>query len=127
MTRRPTAPDAIEPITAEEVLAERLPLGLLGYRYADADVYQVLVAAAAPAAEPGEVRRGEAKGGTTHFHCDATAYLDAFADLLLEGIKARWGAHTALRYPFPLTAPSNCEVLTLAAGEDLVPLGFDIL
>jgi len=34
---------------------------------------------------------------------DAHFRLDTFADLLLEGIKARWGAHNALCYPFPLT------------------------
>ncbi len=155
MARRPTDGDGIDAITAEqvralavEVLARGVPLGLDGYRYADADVYQVVVAAAAqarsvesvarqlaaapsanrvrqvlaehlfartdpealeaecnrllvarlpagldrrphrlavdltfipyhgqPAAEDGEVRRAEAKSGTTHFHCYATAYL----------------------------------------------------
>jgi putative transposase len=155
VARRPTNGDGIDAITDEQVralavelLVQQLPLGLDGYRYADADVHQVLVAAAAqarsvesvarqlaaapsanrvrqvlaeqlfaqtdpealedecnrllvarlpagldrrtqrlavdlvllpyygaPAAEAGELRRGEAKAGTTRFHCYATAYL----------------------------------------------------
>jgi len=155
VARRPTDGDGIDAITDEQVramavalLTEQVPLGLDGYKYTDADVHQVIVAAAAqarsvesvarqlvaapsanrvrqvlaeqlfadldldaleaecnallaarlppgldrraqrlavdlvlipyhgaPAVEPGEIRRGQAKSGTTHFHCDATAYL----------------------------------------------------
>jgi putative transposase len=155
MAQRPSESDGSNAVTAEqvralctEVLAEVLPLGVQGYRYADADLYNVLVGAAAqqrsiesvcrqlvqapsanlvrhylaerlldcwavetleahcndlltarlpqglqhqrhqvaidlhlvpyygePAGEVGELRRGEAKAGTTRFHCYATAYL----------------------------------------------------
>src|SRR5438093_11559098 len=64
MARRPTATDATDAITAEqvralavEVLAQRVPLGLLGDRYADADIYQVVVAAAAQARSVESVAR----------------------------------------------------------------------
>ncbi len=153
MAQRPSESDGSNAVTAEQVcalsvqvLTEGLPLGVDGYRYTDADLYNVLVAAAAqersinsvgqqlvdaPSAnlvrqylldrlferegldalearcnallvsrlppglverplrlaigvtllpyygsaglEPDQLRRGEAKAGTTRFHCYATA------------------------------------------------------
>lgn len=153
MAHRPSVPEGSSDLTAEQVrrltidlLAEHLPLGLQGYRYADADIFNVMVAAAAqgrsvtsacaqlveaPSAnlvrqyltdrlfdrepfeswearlnrllvarlppgltqrplrlaidltllpyygkegiEPDQLRRGEAKAGTTRFHCYASA------------------------------------------------------
>ncbi len=155
MAQRPSPADASKPITAEQVraltvdlLVETFPLGITGYRYADGDIFNVLVAAGAEqrslasaaaqfitapsanlvrhylqtrlftpleigelearanallterlpadlarhswkvamdltllpyygdyAEEPGEVRRGPAKAGTTRFHAYATAYV----------------------------------------------------
>jgi len=155
MAQRLSPADATNPISAEQVravtvslLADALPLGVTGYAYTDADIYNLLVAAGAEqrslesaagqfvqapsanlvrhyldtrlfahleiadlearanallaarlppdltgrpvdlavdltlvpyygdyAEEPGEVRRGEAKAGTTHFHAYATAYV----------------------------------------------------
>lgn len=153
MSQRLSAPDGTRELPAEQVrqlttdlLTEHLPLGIAGYRYRDADIFNVLVAAAtqgrsiasvcqqlvdAPSAnlvrqylvqglfeqeeldmlearlntllvahlppgltaqslriaidltllpyygtaglEPDQLRRGEAKAGTTRFHCYATA------------------------------------------------------
>ncbi len=54
MTQRLSAPYGSEDLTAEQLrrftvgqLCEHLPLGLQGYRYADADIFNVVVAAAA--------------------------------------------------------------------------------
>lgn len=155
MAQRLSNSDRTTTVTSEQlqqlttdILVERLPLGVRGYRYTDDDIYNVVVAAAAqqrsinsvcqqlelaPSAnlvrhylthrlfteksiddledacntllidrlpphfigkvhrvaidltllpyygrtivEPGQLRRGEAKAGTTHFHCYATAFV----------------------------------------------------
>lgn len=58
-----------------DLLVARLPAGLGRQRHKVAIDLHLVPYYGAPAYEAGELRRGEAKAGTTRFHCYATAYL----------------------------------------------------
>jgi hypothetical protein len=56
-------------------LVSQLPVGLKGTRQRIACDLTLIPYHGEPFKDPNEVRRGEAKSGTTHFHCYASAYV----------------------------------------------------
>jgi putative transposase len=105
VARRPTTTDGIDAITAEQVralavalLTEQLPLGLDGYKYTDADVHQVLVAAAAQARSVESVARQLVAAPSANRVRQVLAE-HLFADLDLDALEAECNALLAARLP----------------------------
>jgi len=61
------------------------------------------------AKDPNEIRRSQAKSGTTHFHCYATAYvIKKNKRILLEALKEIYGAVCPV--PLPRASPAMARI-----------------